>query len=208
MPRLAHALGFLTLGALAAGAGTAVVVIKANSDVSALQAQASDARGQAAQAVASSKTLSDEANRKLESASQEIAKAQARIQALEDERQLIAKATTLAAPKTAANWKEFVSIPLGFTIRMPAPSVDPQFSDNSFDAGWLLITKYAGESVDADESYLVKNRVIFGTSSSGTHTYVIQSDGIPDLLVRAFPNANVSDKRVLEVLSTLTFRDQ
>jgi hypothetical protein len=208
MGRITQALGFLTLGAIAAGAGTAVVVMKANSDVTALQAQAFDARDQAAQAVASSRTLSDEANRKLESASQEIAKAQARIQALEDERRLIAKATGLMPPKAAANWKEFVSIPLGFTIRLPAPAVDPQFTDISFDAGWLLITKYAGESVDANESYLVKNRVIFGTSSSGTHTYVVQSDGNPDLLVRAFPNANVSDKRVLDVLSTLTFRDQ
>ncbi|HVM90712.1 MAG TPA: hypothetical protein VMU11_02345 [Verrucomicrobiae bacterium] len=207
MGRLAQALGFLTLGALAAGAGTAAVVIKANADINALQAQAADAQTRAAGAISDSKKLSDEANRKLESASQEIAKAQARIQALEDERKLIANATPLSSPKAAAGWKEYVSIPLGFTIRMPAPAVDPQFTDHSFDAGWLLITPYEGESVDADESYLVKNHVIFGQSSNGSHTYVVQSDGMPSLLIRAFPNSGITDKQVLDVLSTLTFKN-
>jgi len=208
MGRVAHALGFLTLGAIAAGAGTVVVVYKANTDRTALVAQAADAREQALEATQNSQKVAEEANRKVEAASQEVAKAQARIQALEDERRLVATAIPLTKPKASANWKEFVSIPLGFTIRMPTPTVDPQFTDTSFDAGWLLITKYNGDPVESDTSYLVQNHLLTGNQSTSSWNFIVQSNGEPTVLVRAFPNQNVSDKTILDVLSTLTFRQQ
>jgi len=208
MGRMAQSLGFLCLGALAAGAGTAVVVYKANNDRSALIAQASEARAQAMEAAQTSQKVAEEANRKVETASQEVAKAQARIQALEDERRMVATSVPITKPKASVNWKEFVSIPLGFTIRMPTPAVDPQFTQTSFDAGWLLITKYNGEPVERDESYLVQNHLLIGSKTETNWTYLIQSNGEPTLLVRAYASQAVSNKLILDVLSTLTFRDK
>ena len=205
---MAQSLGFLFLGAVAAGAGTAVVVFKANHDRTALIAQASEARAQAIQAAQNSQEVVDEANRKVEMASQEVAKAQARIQALEDERRMLATATPISKPKASVNWKEFVSIPLGFTIRMPTPAVDPQFTQTSFDAGWLLITKYNGEPVERAESYLVQNHLLIGSKTDTSWTYLVQSNGEPTLLVRAYTSQAVSNKLILDVLSTLTFRDK
>jgi hypothetical protein len=208
MGRMAQSLGFLCLGALAAGAGTVVVVFKANADRTALVAQAADAREQALQAKQTSQTVVDEANRKVEAASQEVAKAQARIQALEDERRLVATAVPLTKPKAISSWKEYVSMPLGFTIRMPAPTVDPQFTQTSFDAGWLLITKYNGDQVESDQSYLVQNHLLTGNQSTSSWNFIVQSNGEPTLLIRAFPSANMNGKTILDVLSTLTFHDQ
>jgi len=208
MGRVAQSLGFLCLGAVAAGAGTVVVVFKANADRTALVAQAEVARSEAQQAAQTSQKVVDEANRKVEAASQEVAKAQARIQALEDERRLVATAVPLTKPKASTNWKEYVSIPLGFTIRMQTPTVDPQFTQTSFDAGWLLITKYNGEQVVSDESYLVQNHLLTGSKTDTSWTFLVQANGEPSLLVRAFLSPAVTEKNVLDVLSTLTFRDK
>lgn len=208
MGRVSTALGYLTLGAIAAGAGTVAVVFKANLDRGALVAEAADARTQALQAKQTSEKVVDEANRKVEAASQEVAKAQARIKALEDERRMVASAVPLSSPKTTYGWKQYVSIPLGFTIRMPAPAVDPQFTQTSFDAGWLLITRYNGETVPSDESYLVQNHLLVGGRGETSWSFIVQSDGEPSLLVRAYPNRSVTEKTIFDVLSTLTFKDQ
>ncbi|MEI7512641.1 MAG: hypothetical protein WCK01_04255 [Candidatus Uhrbacteria bacterium] len=207
MGRIAQSFALLTLGALAAGAGTVVVVYRANNDRSALISQAQQARAQAEETTRNTKDLVAEANKKVETAGQEVAKAQARIQALEVERRMLANAIPLTKPKTAAGWKEFVSMPLGFTISLPTPNVEPQFTQTSFDAGWLLISKYNGEPVAYDKSFLLQNHLLIGSSTETSWTYLIQSNGEPTMLIRAYTNANITDKTVLDVLSTLTFKD-
>ncbi|MCC6563806.1 hypothetical protein IT087_02855, partial [Candidatus Uhrbacteria bacterium] len=76
MRRALNAIALIVLGAIAAGIGAGFFLYQANADRTALIVKAEEARLIADEAARSGRSVTDEANRKLDAASQEIAKAQ------------------------------------------------------------------------------------------------------------------------------------
>ncbi len=208
MPRAVNAIGLILLGALAAGGGAAFFLYQANTDRLALIAKAEESRLIADEAARSGRTVTDEANRKLDAAAQEIAKAQARIRALEEERAWLAKATTLTTSRTALNWKEWINFTLGITVKLPATVTEPKNNELGFDAGWLVIKPYKNEIIPLETAYLVKGRLLVGTKTDTSWMFRVQSSANITHVVYVYPNPRVTEKTVLDALSTLTFRDQ
>jgi hypothetical protein len=208
MPRAVNAIGLILLGALAAGSGAAFFLYQANADRTALIAKAEEARLIADEAARSGRNVTDEANRKLDAASQEIAKAQARIRALEEERSWLAKATTLITSRTATNWKEWINFTLGVTVKLPATVTEPKSDESGFDAGWLVVKPYKNENIPTDWAYVVKGHLLLGTKTDTSWIFRVQSNANITHIVYVYPNPRVTERTILDALSTLTFRDQ
>ncbi len=208
MGRATQAIGFLLIGATAAAGGTGFFLYRANVDRAALVQQSDDARAKADEAARASRALADEANRKLEAASQEVSKAQERIRVMEDEARLLAMATPLIRPKYVSMWKEWVSVPLGFSVRLPPTAGDPQFATSTFASDWLSIMKYDPEAVTSTESvYLVQGHLLAGVRTPTSWRFRVQSNGTSTLTVIAYPNQGANERTILDALSTLTFRE-
>lgn len=201
-------MGLIFLGALAAGSGAAFFLHQANTDRTALIAKAEEARLKADEVARSGQAVTDEANRKLDAASDEINKAQARIRALEEERSWLAKATTLTTSRTALAWKEWINFTLGVTVKLPATITEPKNDETGFDAGWLVVKKYQNENIPLETAYLVKGRLLVGTKTATSWVFRVQSNGNATHLVYVYPNPRVNERTVLDALSTLTFRDE
>ncbi|MCK9361264.1 hypothetical protein M0Q28_03465 [Patescibacteria group bacterium] len=208
MPRAVNAIGLILLGALAAGGGAAFFLYQANTDRLALIAKAEEARLIADEAARSGRTVTDEANRKLDAASQEIAKAQARIRALEEERTWLAKATTLTTSRIATTWKEWINFTLGVTVKLPPTVTDVKIADANLDAGWLVIKPYKDENISTDTAYLVKGHLLIGSKTETSWMFRVQSNANITHVVYVYPNPRVTERTILDALSTLTFRDQ
>ena len=208
MRKALSALGLILLGALAAGSGAAFFLHQANTDRTALIAKAEEARLKADEVTRSGQAVTDEANRKLDAASQEISKAQARIRALEEERNWLAKATTLTTSRTALAWKEWINFTLGVTVKLPVTVTEPKNDDTGLDAGWLVVKKFQNENIPLETSYVVKGRLLVGTKTATSWIFRVQSNGNISHLVYVYPNPRVAERTVLDALSTLTFRDE
>jgi hypothetical protein len=208
MSRAVNAIGLILLGALAAGGGAAFFLYQANTDRLALITKAEESRLIADEATRSGRTVTDEANRKLDAASEEIAKAQTRIRALEDERVWFAKATTLTTSRTATTWKEWISFTLGVTVKLPAYATSVEMNDTSLNAGWLVIKPYTNENIPAETAYLVKGHLLIGTKTETAWMFRVQSSANITHVVYVYPTPRITEKTILDALSTLTFRDQ
>lgn len=208
MRKTLNTIGLILLGALAAGSGAAFFLYQANADRTALIAKAEEARLKADEVARSGKAVTDEANRKLDAASQEITKAQARIKALEEERFWMAKAQTLTTSRFAANWKEWLNFSLGFTVRLPLNITDPKNDDTGFDAGWFVIRKYRDETIPLETAYVVKDRLLVGNKTETSWIFRVQSSAKITHLIYIYPNPRVTERTILDALSTLTFRDE
>ncbi len=155
MNRIAHAILFLLIGAVAAAGGTGFFLYQANEDRTALIAQAQEAQKKAEDVAKSGKAVTDEANRKLQQAAEEIAKAQARVRALEEEQVWFARAQTITPTRTVSTWKEWLNYTHGFTVKLPLNVTDVKNNASGLDAGWIAIKPYAGETIALDTSYAI-----------------------------------------------------
>lgn len=208
MSRAVNAIGLILIGAVAAGGGAAFFLYQTNTDRLALIAKAEEAHQIADEATRSGRTVTDEANRKLDAASEEISKAQTRIRALEDERAWFAKATTLTTSRTATTWKEWIDFPLGITVKLPTTVTSTIMDETGFDAGWLVVKPYNNETIPEEVAYLVKGHLLIGTKTETAWMFRVQSSANITHMVYVYPNPHLTEKTILDALSTFTFRDQ
>lgn len=208
MSRVVQTIGLVLLGALAAGGGAAYFLYQANTDRTALIAQAEEAKRQAIETATSGKAVADEANRKLDEASQEVTKAKARVAALEEERAWFAKAQILTPPRTVNAWKEWLNYSFGFSIRLPLTTTDVRNNDKGLDAGWIVIRPYAKEEVAMETAYVVQGKLLVGSKSETVWVFRVQSSGTITHILYVYPTARVTERTILDALSTLTFRDE
>ncbi len=225
----------ILLGALAAAAGIGVFLAKANSDRKALAAQLEETQKNAEQAREENRRAIENANQKLQEANSEVTKAQELVEALEEERRLIAEAVQLQEPSTYTTyrWSQAVSLDLGISLEIPPgteildDSVD-EFSakvTDQNDSLWFSIVPYsktkekdwlARLSATSSATFLVHDRVLTGltgkTDDYSDPNYVlrIQSLGIPSHLVwiRDPSGRTGSRNRVEDIIGTMTFEEQ
>ena len=111
----------ILLGAFVVGLGTGYFLYLANKDRQALAYQTEIAKQEAEKAYTLSQQAISEANLKVSQASNEVAKAQEALKALEYERDLINKAEPINKPntQTTKDWITVVSASLGISIQYP-----------------------------------------------------------------------------------------
>lgn len=205
--------GWILLGAIATAIGTGYFLFQANTDRARLYEATEQARKQSEELSASSKKLADEANNKLDSASSEIKNAQELIQKYNEERDLLAKAEPLIRSRVSTNWKEWLNVPLGFSVRLPTTNANLG-DERFFDFGWLRIQPYdafqeatlRGQATSTgDITYFVDGRLLIGTRGS---EWILrdQSGASSTILIWAKPGSIQGERTLLEALSTLTFR--
>jgi len=164
--------------------------------------------------VEASKKLANEANQKLDTASQEIKAAQEQIKKFEQERVWLAQATPLIRTRLSSSWKEWINMPIGYTLRLPEGNKNAG-NETFFDFGCLRIEPYdAGReellrsqtSSTNNIEYFVDGRLLIGTRGP---EWVIkdQIGGKSTILIWAKPEGSVMEKQWMETLATLTFRN-
>src|SRR5262249_54851552 len=127
--------------------------------------------------------------------------------------ELLAKAEPLIKTRASQNWKEYINLPLGFTMRLP-PGNSNSANERFFDFGWLRMQPYdAGRealwrskaTTTGDGIYFVDGRLLVGTRGS---EWILrdQSDASSTVLIWAKPVGAQAERNFLESLSTLTFR--
>lgn len=208
MNRAMQSILFLLIGAVAAGGGAGFFLYQANADRSALIAQAQEAQRKAEEVTASGKTVTEEANRKLEQASEEVAKAQARVRALEEEREWFAKAEILTAARATQYWKEWLNYSHGFTVKLPTNVTDVKNNERGLEATWISIKPYVNEPIALETAYVVSGKLLLGFKSEEAWIFRVQSSANISHLVTLYPTPRVTEKTMLDALSTLTFRDE
>lgn len=208
MNRALQSILFLFIGAMAAGGGAAYFLYQANIDRTALIAQAEDAKRKAEEVAQSGRTVTDEANRKLEEAAIEIEKAKERVRVLEEERAWFAKAERLVAPRTVSTWKEWLNYSHGFSVKLPSNVSDVKNNANGLESPWLAIKPYNDEPIRAEVAYVVDNRLLVGSKDESGWILRVQSGGIVTHLVTLYPTPRVTEKTMMDALATLTFRDE
>lgn len=179
MRRLAPILTSILIGALAVALGMGIYLKKANADRERLAQTAMDAERLVKEAQDQQAQAVLEANRKVEAASAEVAKAQLALKSLQEERDLMALATPLDPPRPSQirGWKEAVNLPLGASMKYP-PTAQIEMNDKtaltlsrvtldgdlqpSEDARWFSLTPWT----DADEQELVSH---FTTSTPASY---------------------------------------
>jgi len=213
MKKVLTIIGWILIGAIAAGIGTGFFLYQSNTDRAKLVAATEEAKRRSEELAQGSKKLAEEANTKLNTASEEIRSAQELIRQYDEEHALLAKADPLVRTRTSANWKEWINIPLGYTIRLPA-TFGNAGNELLFDFDWLRIQPYdagreslwhAQASSTGDVVYFVDGHLLVGTRGN---TWILrdQSGASSTMLIWAEPK-NIQDERILlEALATLTFR--
>ncbi|MCE9585814.1 hypothetical protein K8R04_00660 [Candidatus Uhrbacteria bacterium] len=205
--------GWILLGAAAAAIGTGYFLHISNTDRARLVEATEQARKQSEGLSAASKKLADEANQKLDTASDKIREAQNLIHKYDEERDLLARAEPLVRTRASTNWREWLNVPLGFSIRLPMPSGNAG-NELYFDFGWLKMEPYnpdreailrAQTTTTAEAVYFVDGRLLIGTS--GTEWVLHDLSGASStMLIWAKPGNAQAEKNFIESLSTLTFR--
>lgn len=207
-------IGWIMLGAFATAIGTGYFLYQANSDRARLVEATEQARKQSEDLASASRKLADEANNKLTNASDEIRAAQELIRKYDEERELLAKAEPLIKTRASTNWKEWINLPLGYTLRLPTNNANSG-NELFFDFGWLRIQPYdAGRealwrgqtTTTGDLVYFVDGHLLIGTRGS---EWILrdQSGASSTILIWAKPANAQAEKNLLEALSTLTFRE-
>lgn len=233
MRRVASVLLSILLGASATGVGITIFLKKANDDRERLAAIAEQARQDSIAAAESNKRTVEEANKQVDAANAEVAKAQHLVKTLKEERDLLARAEPLSAPstKTLKGWREAVSVPLGISIKIP-PTSRIELNDESGltagasssqpqgDSRWFSITPYDDRldrelsssavtstpvSYIADGQLLIGQRGKIGNPAAETIILRVQREGQNTHLIWARAPSSLPFSTVLTALATLTF---
>lgn len=205
--------GWILIGAAAAAIGTGYFLFQANTDRTRLVETTEQARKQSEDLAIASQKLADEANDKLNNASDEIRNAQELIRQYNEERDLLAKAEPLIKTRISTNWKEWLNVPLGFSIHLPTTNANAG-NELYFDFGWLRMQPYDPDletlwrsqtTSTGDLIYFVDGRLLIGTRGS---EWILrdQSGASSTMLIWAKPGNAQGERTLLEALSTLTFR--
>ncbi|HWQ99306.1 MAG TPA: hypothetical protein VN397_00470 [Candidatus Methylomirabilis sp.] len=185
MRRVTSVLLAVLLGALATAIGMGVFLKLANDDRERLATEAAQAKAAADRAEQEKRRFADEANKKVEDANDEVAKAQRILQAVVEERELMATAKRLAVPsaRELRGWQPVVSLPQGLGLSLPPgttvesddarslTSVKKTFADFLTDARWLSVTPYNARlereldtalATSTNLSYVADGRLLLG----------------------------------------------
>lgn len=222
-------LGYILIGAAAAGFGTGFFLYRANADRSALVESKQKAEQQAEELMAASKKLADEANQKLEEASEEVAETRERLQALEAEQRMIKEATPLSRAPRTQYWNEMLNLPLGVTVRVPRLGeeirnneqgliVTSRYNEND---PWIEVHPWK-EDIETrlndrlenpvDVQYLVSGRLFVGKrgtlpdSSQEAYALRVQSGGTSTMMIWAKEGSGFSSDEIIDTFSSFTFR--
>ncbi len=224
------------LGAIAVGGGMFIFLKKANDDRARLAELVTRSQSDAAAAQERSQHAIAEANQSVAAANAEIAKTQKVISALQEERDLLRKATLLV-PRASAirGWKQAINVPLGISCKLPPTSFIEQndaealiFSATqssiapSSDARWMSMTPF-DEQRDEElrthltntttVSYLVNGHLLIGlrgslpNSPNGLFVLRVRKDGRTSYLIWAKVPPGGTDAIVLAALATLEFAE-
>lgn len=234
MARSFNILVCVLLGALAGGAGFGIALHQANQDRARLAQQVEQYQAQAEEALTTTKKLADEANLKVNLASNEISKAQDLLKKYEEERLLMAQAISLK-PSSAdkiRSWQDVISLPLGVSLKIPALSSLMQ-TDKSLQAyipvggftngiRWLSILPFEQKSFDDLRLRLLDpTAAIFYTNGqllSGWRGRLADDNDANHYLLTDFrltsstkiiwarSNSKVSEATILDTLATLSFK--
>lgn len=189
MRRVSPVLLAIILGALTTGVGMGIFLKKANNDRSRLSTEAAQFKAAVERADREKQQLADEANKKVEEANDEVAKAQRILEDIREERELMAKAKPLAKPSSRElrGWQPVVSLWQGVGFSLPPntnvesndarslTAVKQGVSDFLTDARWLSVTPYDDRleselanalATSSVMSYLVNGRLVLGKSGT------------------------------------------
>jgi len=231
MRRTFAVLGWILLGALAAGSSLGYYLYLANTDREWLSLRVSALQEQQQQAEQEKEKLSDQLNRKSDTVKLEEARLGSLLQACEERTSRLVQAVPLAKPDGRAlrDWKNALSVALGVSLKLP-PGVQTQERDRDWEAltvnrgassTWLAITPYdmlreqelAQDLVETEAvSYTVNGTLLSGIRgrdpNSRATTYLLRAgaDRTPTHLVWAQTNDRVNATQVLDTLATLAFK--
>jgi len=190
MKRITSVLIAVLLGAIATGIGIVPFLVLANVDRSRLTTELDQTRAWAEQAESEKETLAKEANAKVEEANIEIQRAQTLLEAIEEDRRLMANAKQLSRPSSRElnNWESYVSLYQEVKFSIPPKSTVNADTKNSLtvaredgsgellgDTRWLAISPYdstleqeffASFSTSTGVSYLINDHLLVGKKGS------------------------------------------
>lgn len=235
MRRLAPIMLSILIGALTVAIGMGVSLSKANADRERLSQLIETATTKADRAQTDGQRAIDEANKQIEEAKTRVDTALSTIRALQEERDLMTKATILPSPtpSTIKGWKEGAHVGLGLSLKYP-PNSHFFISDTSLSIAltdseveilenrWLYAETYSARlqtelesalSATTSISFLQNGHLLVGTKgvdSSSKDVYVlrlIQNGEAKKLLWIREPIGQKKSLSPLTVLSTLQFAD-
>ncbi len=235
MRRLVPILFSILIGASAVAIGMGFYLIRANQDRAHLTQEIQKANQTAKNANIESHQAILDANKKLNTANTEIAKAQNALQIMQEEHDALANAITLDTPRPSAirRWKETVNLQLGVSIKFPATSrvfdnthaelvIGRQIKNASQfnDGRWFslrpwnnteeqnLITQFTTSTaaVYLSQGHLLIGRI--GSIANGGSIFVLKvRSGTSQYLIWARdPEPSTDHATLLKVLSTLNFK--
>ncbi len=224
---------WILVGAAASGLSVGYFLHKANADRSRLYVQIRSAEAAAASAKSEAEQVVRDANVKVAAAATEVSSAQKQLAEYEQERALLTQAASLPKPDALSlkTWGTGFSVPLAASIRVP-PGHHPIYTDSflalsagdssSTDQQWLHVERYDAAQERAligslqnpvSVTYALNGRLLIGqrgalADASGVG-YVLRTSFDPTttstMLLWARSGIEVTDRRLLETLSTLHF---
>jgi hypothetical protein len=234
MRRSIAILGWMMLGAFASSAGFGFVLYASNQDRARLIQEAATATQEANQLRAANDALVAEANQKLQQAEAQVAEALKIVKRYEEEKALLEQTEPLIKPsaRELRGWKEALSYGLGISVSVPPQSTAEESLDTLVALGpaslgratreqWMSIAKYNAETEKSllanlqnasEQRYAVDNRVLVGVKGrlgdlpGDVYFFRVVQSGVPTHLIWARANGVVTDRQVLNALSTLTFK--
>lgn len=228
-------LGWMSLGALAAALGFAVVLQQARIERQGLEIRVAQLEQTVVRNEDEKAHLASQANERVEEAARALSHAQQTVEQIRHDQQLLAEALPLTRPtgRAYATWVDAFSLPLGVSLRLPpgtktyadergliamranqATSTLPWLSISPYDANQTSLLQssiHDSESV----SYLVAGNLVTGVrgkrdGQAGGYTYVLQvvspQSGQASHLIWAQTQSDITEARIQDTLASLALR--
>lgn len=232
MRRSLSILVWILVGALASGISLGYFLHRSNQERLELLFVAQAAQQELHDAKYASEQLTQEANRKITQAEQEVFRQKELVKQLEQEQMMLRDAVPLSRPVGYyRTWQERVSVPLKLSLRVPSRNESWE-NDLSMGIGsgtmtsrqgmeqWFSVSAYDEQRfqnmiqqvVDPRTvAFVVDGRLLTGTkggfsSLEGT-TYILRdyTQGSSTLLLWARTNKDVTEQKLLDTLASLSF---
>lgn len=223
---------FILLGALTTGVGMGMVVFHARGERDTLQARIRADETRIESLLAEHTKMIDEASKQVTKAEEARKSTQAHLDTLTLSQGAWDTARALPSPdaRTLRSWKNSLSLGLGVSVHVPTisavvandQSLTGTINGNATTAGdlWFSLTRYTPEAeaslrnqltVTSSVSYRLGTRLVRGSrglfrqNQSPAFVVRIEEQGVPRYLVWIRTIKPLTEPRLLEILSTLTF---
>ena len=224
-------IGWILLGALATGLGTGFFLYQANMDRASLVAEREEVERKSNALIEDAERLSIEANQKLDQASKDVAEAEARVDALEEEHALMGEAVVLSTSSATRRWNGYLNVDLGVGLKLPPTAREYENTSGMFLAGpllrttsstepWVEIHSYSApfELAWNDRlleprtvAYVVGGRLIAGkkgllpNATGSAYVLRVQENARKSHLIWGRTGSGLTDAAFSDVLASLTF---